>query len=187
MHAGPRVLTRSAKLFVVALAAATAALAAPAKTGKPECDGVLNHPGCPNKQRIPVFSLTTAPLKRGFIDDTIIRLPNRYATEKYYLRGARPNTTYRVKLQIHIDNPLCTGAAFTQPSTTFKTGPNGRGHGMVVAPGPGPGHPNGPPPAPAIQNLVNSIVWQFVNVRTGDVDYQTNCIPVFENPPKKPK
>ena len=174
-------------LLVVALVGATAAAAAPEKKPKPkpECDGILNHPGCRNKQRIPLFRVAAAPLKRGFIDDTIIRKPNRYATERYYLRGARPNTTYQVRLQIHINNGLCGGMAFTQPSTKFKTGPTGRGKGGVVAPGPGPGHPNGPPPAPAIQNLVNGISWQFVNVATGQVEYQSNCIPVFENPPKK--
>jgi hypothetical protein len=178
-------MLRGAQLLLVIALMATAAAAAPSKTSKPECDGVLNHPGCRHTQRIPVFRVSAAPLKRGFIDDTIIRKPNKYATERYYLRGARPNATYQVRLQIHVANPLCGGTAFTQPSAKFKTGPTGRGKGGVVAPGPGPGHPNGPPPAPAIQNLVNGIAWQFVNVATGQVEYQTNCIPVFENPPKK--
>jgi hypothetical protein len=169
-------------LLTASGAAAAAALAAPGTAGAAVCTGTLNSAGCPNYQRIPVFPSTDAPLTRGFIEDRIIREFKRYAKEVYHLVGARPNTTYQVRLQIHINNGICAGPAFTQPATTIKTSKHGNGRGFVIAPGPSPDNPGGPPPAPAIQNLTNSIVWEFV---AGDtVDYHTNCIPVFENPPK---
>jgi hypothetical protein len=148
---------------------------------RPLCNGVVNARGCPSYQRIPVFSVSGAPLKLGFVDDVLLTKPGRYAIERYRLVGARPNTTYQVRLLAHINTPFCTGTPFNQPSSTFTTNSRGNGTAHVVAPGPTPDNPGGPPPAPAVNNLQNSFIWQFVQAST--VDYMSNCIPVFENPP----
>lgn len=171
------------------LLAAGAALAAPAAADAAVCNGVLNNPGCSNMQRIPVFpARQDAPLKRGFLDDFILREPNRYAKEVYHLVGARPKTTYRVFLVISISDPMCgpglLGNPIEQPSTYMGTDSAGNRKATIVAPGPSPENPGGPPPAPAVQNLLNSIRWEWRRSSDGVVDYKTNCIPVFENPPK---
>lgn len=185
--------------WLVSTMAAGAALAAPAAADAAVCNGVLNNPGCPNVQRIPVFpAREDAPLKRGFLDDYILREPGRYAKEIYHLVGARPNTTYQVFLVIHINTGTCQGGPppegpgpptrpfgpITQPSTYMRTSADGNRKATIVAPGPTPENPGGPPPAPAIQNLLNSIRWEWRR-SDGTVDYHTNCIPVFENPPKE--
>jgi hypothetical protein len=154
---------------------------ADARPAKPVCNGVVNAPGCQSYQRIPLFPVTSAPLKLGFVDDILYTRPGRYAFEKYTLKGAEPNTTYNVQLMAFLNSNFCEGPPFVQPSSSFTTNAGGNGGARIKAPGPTPGNPMGPPPLIALQNVVNTFKWNVL--KGGVVQYASNCIPVFENPP----
>jgi hypothetical protein len=179
------VSNRSRLIAVLVIGAlAAGAESAEAQNRRPTCNGVVNSPGCSSHQRIPVFSADgKTRLKFGFVDDFLLTRPGRYALERYRLVGARPRTRYHVQLIARLNTPFCEGQSITQPSISFTTNARGNGGGFIVAPGPTPGNPLGPPPGFALQNATNSFVWQFL--RGDTVAYQSNCIPVFENPPTR--
>ena len=171
-------------IIVSVLLSATISLAATASAAaksKPVCNGVVNAPGCQSYQRIPLFPVSNAPLRLGFVDDILYTRPGRYAFEKYTLKGAEPNTSYNVQLLAFLNSNFCEGPPFVQPSSSFTTNAVGSGGAQIKAPGPTPGNPMGPPPLFALQNVVNTFKWNVL--KAGVVQYASNCIPVFENPP----
>ena len=117
-----------------------------------------------HSQHVPLFAVGGAPLKGGFVENIHANGPVVYAHELYVLRGAEPNTTYQVTINLFPFDPTCSGAPVLIPTTTLTT--NRAGNGVArhtFAPSDVP---------PAIRNATHGSYWTITSATSS---YRTAC------------
>ena len=117
-----------------------------------------------HSQHVPLFAVGSSPLKGGFVENIHANGPVVYAHELYVLRGAEPNTTYQVTINLFPFDPTCSGAPVLIPTTMLTT--NRAGNGVArhtFAPSDVP---------PAIRNATHGSYWTITSATSS---YRTAC------------
>jgi hypothetical protein len=117
-----------------------------------------------HSQHVELVAVEGAPLKGGFVENIHANGPVVFAHEVYVLRGAEPNTTYQVTINLFPFDPTCEGAAVLIPTATLTT--NGAGNGVArhtFAPSEVP---------PEVRNATHGGYW---TISSATSSYRTAC------------
>jgi hypothetical protein len=117
-----------------------------------------------HSQHVQLLAVGGSPLKGGFVENIHANGPVVYAHELYVLRGAEPNATYQVTINLFPFDPTCAGAPVLIPTTTLTT--NRAGNGVArhtFAPSDVP---------PAIRNATHGSYWTITSATSS---YRTAC------------
>lgn len=133
---------------------------------------IINLPGNPRGVRIELKPVDgVAPLRSGGVVDTFTEGMQNFAIERYQLNGATANTTYDVRLVIHLGTEDCSGSPIIQPALQLSTNAAGNGQATIRVP------PQFIPPVAL--DRINSLFWELLV--GGIVHYRTDCLPIFED------
>jgi hypothetical protein len=117
-----------------------------------------------HSQHVQLLAVGGAPLKGGFVENIHANGPVVYAHELYVLKGAEPNTTYQVTINLFPFDATCAGAPVLIPTTTLTT--NGAGNGVAR-------HTFAPSDVPAaIRNATHGGYWTIASATSS---YRTAC------------
>jgi hypothetical protein len=111
------------------------------------------------------------PLRSGFVEDSHADGPNIYAQEIYQLNGAKPNTTYKVTLNIW-EGTACTSSpgpalqTITDNNLTTNTAGDGKGQATFTLSG---------ATATGLRHGTRGVIW---TVSGSGVTYTTDCTTV---------
>jgi hypothetical protein len=117
-----------------------------------------------HSQHVRLLAVGGAPLKGGFVENIHANGPVVFAHELYVLRGAEPNTTYHVTINLFPFDSTCAAVPVLIPTTTLTT--NGAGNGVArhtFAPSDVP---------PAIRNATHGGYWTITSATSS---YRTAC------------
>jgi hypothetical protein len=115
------------------------------------------------EQQVLLARLGAAPLRFGLVEWIPAGGPRDDAQVAYALDGAPPDTLFRVRLRVYVDNPMCLGAADAEiDGGSIRTDGDGRAEGRPVA-------------APRIgAESAVGVIWDFTPDGAQDPAYRSN-------------